>query len=70
MHRNIFSPKVQGQADDTLSVFFHKISQITMVFVFGLLPLFFVPSIYVSLGLMKSFFVIVGLFATIIFAST
>lgn len=69
MHHNIFSPKVPGQADDTMSIFFRKTSQITMVSVFGLLPLFFVPGIYVSLGLMKSFFVIVGLFAVIIFAA-
>jgi tetratricopeptide (TPR) repeat protein len=69
MQRNIFSPKVQGQDDDTLSTFFYKTSQIVMVTVFGLLPLFFVPNVYVSLGLMKSFFVIIGIFATIIFAA-
>lgn len=69
MQRNIFSPKVQGQSDDALSTFFYKTAQIIMVTVFGLLPLFFIPSIYVSLGSMKSFLVIVGIFATVIFAA-
>ncbi len=69
MQRNIFSPKVQGLSGDILSTFFYKTSQIVMVSVFGLLPIFFIPNTYVSLGLMKSFFVIVGIFTTIIFAS-
>lgn len=68
MQRNIFSPKVQDPADDVLSSFFYKTSQIILMIVLGLVPVFFVPGVYAALGFTKIFFLTIGIFAALIFA--
>ncbi len=69
MQRNIFSPRVQSSGTDTLSSSFMRGAQVILILVFGLLPLWFVPEVYVAFGLVKTFFVVVGVYIAIILTS-
>ena len=71
MQRNIFSPRVEGVEgveEDRLSVFFRKSAQVVLMVVFAVLPLFFIPGVYTSLGFMKSFLMTIGVYAALVFA--
>jgi tetratricopeptide (TPR) repeat protein len=63
MEPNIFSPKIQQINKDGLEGFLRSLSQSALILVFGLLPFFFVPGIYTSLGFTKFYFVALGIFA-------
>ncbi len=69
MEQNIFSPKLQQENKDNLSGYLRSWAQGILVLVFGLLPVFFIPNVYTSLGFMKVYFVSLGLFAAIVLLS-
>jgi cytochrome c-type biogenesis protein CcmH/NrfG len=68
MEETIFK-KEHGTSEDKVEMFLLSISQNIVVFVFGLLPLFFIPTAHVSLEYAKVVFVIVGMLLAIIFFS-
>jgi tetratricopeptide (TPR) repeat protein len=63
MEPNIFSPKIQQINKDGIEGFLRGLAQSCLILVFGLLPFFFVPGIYTSLGFTKFYFVALGIFA-------
>lgn len=69
MQRNIFSPQLSHVSNDTLSTFFLRIAQIIFGGVMVLLPVWFVPESYLSLGLMKTMFVVVGVYGALLCAA-
>lgn len=69
MQHNIFSPKIQGVDTDILSSFFKSGAQIILTFVLALIPLWFVPELAVSFGLVKTAIVVCGLYLGIIFSA-
>ncbi len=66
MEPNIFSPRIQQATKDKLGEFLCRFSKTILITVFGLLPIFFIPGVYTSLGLNKVYFVILGLFTAFI----
>lgn len=69
MEQNIFSPRLQQGNKDSLSSSLRFLAQGILTLVFGLLPVFFIPSVYTSLGFTKIYFVALGLFAALVFLS-
>lgn len=69
MEPNIFSPKIKQINKDGLGMFLRGLAQTILVVVFGLLPIFFIPNIYTSLGFTKLYFVTLGLFAAFVLLS-
>jgi len=67
MEQNIFSPRMDKNEGDQLTVWLKSLSQILFVFAIGLVPLFFIPGVFTSLGLVKVYFVVVFIFAALIF---
>jgi hypothetical protein len=69
MPENIFLPRLKNLNKDNLSSWLQGIARVIFIFIFGLLPIFFIPGVYTSLGFTKSYFVIIGIFAVIILFS-
>jgi tetratricopeptide (TPR) repeat protein len=69
MEPNIFSPRLQRITKDNIVDFLKSISQLFLILAFGLLPIFFIPGVYASLGFTKTYLVIVGVFISTIFIS-
>ncbi len=69
MEQNIFSPRIKQENADSLSGTMRSLAQWVMIAVFGLLPLFFIPSLYTSVGFVKVYFVSLGIFAVIVLLS-
>ncbi len=69
MPDNIFLPRLKNLNKDNLSSWLQGIARFIFIFTFGLLPIFFIPGVYASLGFTKSYFVIIGVFAVIILFS-
>ncbi len=69
MQRNIFSPRVQVPAEDMLSRFFYSAARVILVVVFSLLPVVFVSSVPLGIGPVKAFFVVIGVYAALIFTA-
>jgi tetratricopeptide (TPR) repeat protein len=69
MEPNIFSPKIQSLEKDKLAASLKSLSQGILVLVFALLPIFFIPGVFTSLGLMKVYMVVIGVFSAIVFLS-
>lgn len=69
MEPNIFSPRIQQFKKDSLGQSLFTLAKIILVFVFGLLPVFFVPQVFTALGLSKIYFVVIGLFIAFILLS-
>lgn len=68
MEPNIFSPKITGKNEDKLSIFFNATARNVLIVFFGLLPIFFVPSVQVSeLGFSKISLIVFGIFAATVF---
>lgn len=62
-------PREEESQSDTIESSLRTISQNTIVFVFGLLPLFFLPVSFLSLGYVKTVLVIIGILIAIVFFS-
>ena len=62
-------PRDVGTSVDAIESSLRTISQNIVVFVFGLLPLLFLPISFISLGYTKTLFVIVGMLIAIVFFS-
>lgn len=69
MERNIFSPRLQSIGKDSLCNSMTALAQGILALVFGLLPIFFIPGVYTSLGFTKVYFLTLGVFGAIIFLS-
>jgi tetratricopeptide (TPR) repeat protein len=69
MEQNIFSPRLKQEGKDSLSGTLRSLAQWAVVIIFGLLPIFFIPNVFASLGFTKVYFVSLGLFAAIVFLS-
>ncbi len=69
MEQNIFSPRLKQEGKDSLSGTLRSWAQGLLIILFGLLPIFFIPSVYTSLGFMKVYFVSLGLFGAIVLLS-
>lgn len=67
MQRNIFSPRFDTKNPDGLSEWFAALARVTLVLLFVFLPLLFLPNVAVSLGLVKTFFVALGVYLALIF---
>lgn len=62
-------PREENSQSDPIESSLRSISQNTIVFVFGLLPLFFLPISFLSLGYIKTVLVIIGILVAIVFFS-
>ena len=62
-------PRESDASADPVEASLRNISQNITVFVFGLLPLFFIPVTFVPFGYTKTLFVIVGVLVTLVFFS-
>jgi tetratricopeptide (TPR) repeat protein len=60
MHENIFLPRLNNLTKDNISEWLHSVARTVFIITFGLLPIFFIPNIYVSLGFTKTYLVVVG----------
>jgi tetratricopeptide (TPR) repeat protein len=60
---------LQQGNNDHLSSSLRFLAQGILTLVFGLLPIFFIPSVYTSLGFTKVYFVALGLFAALVLLS-
>ncbi len=59
----------QEERKDKIEVSLRTIAQNSIVVIFGLLPLFFIPTVYAPFGYTKTLFIIVGVFVALIFFS-
>lgn len=66
MQRNIFSPKLKDLNADTLSAFFRQFAQAIFVGSLILLPLLFIPVVAANLVYVKTIFMVVAVYVTII----
>jgi len=69
MQNNIFSPKIENINRDKLRNYLQISARVLLVFIFSLLPIFFVPEVFTSLNFTKTYFVIVGLLIVIVLLS-
>ena len=66
MEPNIFSPRLNHLVKDSLSDTLRSLAYGVLVAVFGLLPIFFVPGVYASLGFTKTYAVTVAMFVAVL----
>ncbi|USN87616.1 MAG: tetratricopeptide repeat protein [Candidatus Nomurabacteria bacterium] len=67
MEENIFLPKQANlNKDDVGSNWLQTMARFIFILTIGLLPIFFIPNVYIALGFTKTYFVIVGIFAALI----
>jgi len=66
---NLESQETQSQSNDGVSNVLKNISQNIFIFIFGVLPLFFIPVAFAPFDHTKILFVIVGLMLSVIFFS-
>jgi tetratricopeptide (TPR) repeat protein len=66
MEPNFFSPRLQQEKVDGLSIFFRSAAIGVLILVLGLLPVLFVPGIIATLGFTKVYLVAIAIFVTII----
>jgi len=64
-----FRPRSQRETVDKIEVSLRTIAQNTVVVVFGLLPVFFIPVFFAPFGYTKTLLVIIGVFVSCIFYS-
>ncbi|HMO78094.1 MAG TPA: hypothetical protein PKA42_03050 [Candidatus Paceibacterota bacterium] len=67
MEPNFFSPRLQQEKADSLTTFFRSVALGSLILVFGLLPVLFLPNVLTTLGFTKVYIVAVGVFVAIIF---
>ncbi|MEZ4104158.1 MAG: tetratricopeptide repeat protein [Candidatus Paceibacterota bacterium] len=69
MEENIFTPKVNSVKQSSLTDFLYNFAKLAFVATIGLLPVWFVPEVYTSLGFTKSYFALSGLVLILILLS-
>lgn len=69
MEQNIFSPRLTQFTKDTLSSLLQNLALGSLVIVFGLLPIIFMPGVYTALGFSKVYVVGLGIFAAVVMLS-
>lgn len=76
MSGNVFIPKMRHMAESELPVadtptrpFLHQLAQAVVIGLFGLLPIFFVPGLFATLGFDKALLVIVGAVLVVVLLS-
>jgi len=62
MNENIFLPRLKNLNKDNISEWLQVLAGNVFVLVFGLLPIFFIPNNFTSLGFTKTYFVAIGIF--------
>lgn len=69
MKDNIFLPRFNNLAKDSIGEWLHTLARFFFVLTFSLAPIFFIPNIGLSLGFAKAYFVLIGVSIVLILLS-